>query len=152
MVWSRRAHAPVAAADQGGNSAAAHSCQQGGYASLFAQDGSTFANAGECTSYAAKGGELAGLSLTADRASNGRFSFTFSGFGLEPGTLAYVCTDYAGFGAYCYWAPAGSGGTVAYGGSLPCTAGQHPAQYNYLVATTAAGATLYEQLPLAPGC
>jgi hypothetical protein len=48
-----------AAFDAGGNSAAAHQCQHGGYASVFRADGSAFANAGECTSYAAQGGVLA---------------------------------------------------------------------------------------------
>ena len=39
----------------GGNSDAAHACQQGGYQSLVGTDGG-FANVGECVSYAAHGG------------------------------------------------------------------------------------------------
>ena len=41
-----------------GNSDAAKACQQGGYANLVGADGTQFANAGECVSYAARGGTL----------------------------------------------------------------------------------------------
>lgn len=41
---------------KGGNSAAAHACQQGGYLNLFRLDGTAFANTGACVSYAAHGG------------------------------------------------------------------------------------------------
>jgi hypothetical protein len=37
---------------------AAHLCQQGGYASLMGTDGTTFQNAGQCTSYVARGGTI----------------------------------------------------------------------------------------------
>lgn len=47
------------AAQQRGNSDAAHACQQGGYANLFRTDGTGFKNTGECVSYAAQGGVLA---------------------------------------------------------------------------------------------
>ncbi|HJQ19595.1 MAG TPA: hypothetical protein VJ867_04540, partial [Gemmatimonadaceae bacterium] len=40
----------------GGNSAAAHACQQDGYKDLFRSNGTPFANTGECVSYAAHGG------------------------------------------------------------------------------------------------
>ena len=45
----------VARADQGGNSAAAHACQQDGYLSLVGSDGTTFDTVGACVSYAAHG-------------------------------------------------------------------------------------------------
>jgi hypothetical protein len=51
--------ASTARADSGGNSAAAHACQQGGYLSLVGSDGTTFDNVGECVSYAAHGGTFA---------------------------------------------------------------------------------------------
>ena len=41
---------------KGGNSAAAHACQQGGYLNLFRLDGTGFVNTGDCVSYAAHGG------------------------------------------------------------------------------------------------
>jgi hypothetical protein len=49
----------VARADQGGNSAAAHACQQDGYLSLVGSDGTTFDTVGACVSYAAHGGKFA---------------------------------------------------------------------------------------------
>ena len=50
--------APVAVA---GNVDAAHACQQGGYLILTRSDGTSFKNAGECTSYAARGGSITGV-------------------------------------------------------------------------------------------
>jgi hypothetical protein len=47
-----------AASAGNGNSDAAHACKQGGYLSLEGSDDRTFANVGECVSYAAHGGEL----------------------------------------------------------------------------------------------
>ncbi len=44
---------------KGGNSDAAHQCQQGGYESLYRTDGTGFSNTDECVSYAAHGGVLA---------------------------------------------------------------------------------------------
>ena len=52
------AAAPTAAGAQG-NSAAAQACQKGGYAELVGAGGETFANPGECTSFAAQGGVFA---------------------------------------------------------------------------------------------
>jgi hypothetical protein len=43
----------------GGNSAAAHACQQGGYLALVGSGGETFRNTGECVSFAAHGGTFA---------------------------------------------------------------------------------------------
>lgn len=43
----------------GGNSAAAHACQQGGYLGLVGSDGETFRNTGECVSFVAHGGTFA---------------------------------------------------------------------------------------------
>jgi hypothetical protein len=43
----------------GGNSAAAHACQKGGYLGLVGSNGETFRNTGECVSFAAHGGTFA---------------------------------------------------------------------------------------------
>jgi hypothetical protein len=48
----------------GGNSAAAHGCQQGGFQKLFRANGTGFRNAGECVSYAARGGIFLGGTAT----------------------------------------------------------------------------------------
>ena len=45
----------------GGNSAAAHACQDGGYANLEGTDGTLFSNVGDCVSYAAHGGTLVAI-------------------------------------------------------------------------------------------
>ena len=50
---------PSAAAQDGGNSDAAHLCQKGGYADLVGTNGETFENTGQCVSFAAQGGAFA---------------------------------------------------------------------------------------------
>jgi hypothetical protein len=54
----RRLTPSSAAYSAGGNSGAAHTCQQGGFASIYQLDGTAFTNSGECTNYAAHGGTL----------------------------------------------------------------------------------------------
>lgn len=48
----------AAPAYAGGNSDAAHACQQGGWQDWVREDGTTFKNTGACVSYAAHGGVL----------------------------------------------------------------------------------------------
>lgn len=73
----------------GGNSAAAHSCQQGGYESFLGD----FKNTGQCVSYAAKGGELTSASLSAvfDTVNQ---TVTITGTGLEPGSDVAIHVTY----------------------------------------------------------
>lgn len=47
-----------------GNTDAAHGCRAGGYETLTRADGTAFRNAGECTSYAARGGDIPGIGPT----------------------------------------------------------------------------------------
>jgi hypothetical protein len=64
----------IARADSGGNSAAAHACQQGGYANLIGTNGTTdttFSNTGQCVSYAAQGGTLVSKTAAAPCLSGG---------------------------------------------------------------------------------
>lgn len=58
------------------NSDAAHACQQGGYLTLQGSDGTTFQNAGQCVSYAAKGGSIIGLSACVVTSTSGCLTFT----------------------------------------------------------------------------
>lgn len=60
-VFSVLAVSGTASADTGGNSAAAHACQDGGYANLEGTDGTLFSNVGNCVSYAAHGGTLVAI-------------------------------------------------------------------------------------------
>jgi hypothetical protein len=48
----------TATADQGGNSADAHACQQGGWVNLQGSDGTQFANQDQCVSFGAQGGTI----------------------------------------------------------------------------------------------
>ena len=48
----------AAGAEDGGNSTNAHLCQQGGWQDLTTSTGESFANTGDCVSYAARGGVL----------------------------------------------------------------------------------------------
>jgi hypothetical protein len=50
--------AAPSAAMAGGNSDAAHTCQQNGWQTVVRQDGTSFANQGDCVSYGAHGGVL----------------------------------------------------------------------------------------------
>ena len=50
--------AAPSAAMAGGNSDAAHACQQNGWQTVVRQDGTSFANQGDCVSYGAHGGVL----------------------------------------------------------------------------------------------
>ena len=84
----------------GGNSEAAQACQKGGYADLVRSDGSTFANAGACVSYAALGGTFVAVTLTAtfvpDPSRGGFENLTVTGSGLQPGST--VSYSYVQFG------------------------------------------------------
>lgn len=78
----------TAASAADGNSAAAHACQQGGYATYTRADGTTFANQDQCVSYAARGGQLVpkpSLTVTS-RVVNGVALETYTGAGLLPGS------------------------------------------------------------------
>jgi hypothetical protein len=78
--------APTWAA-KGGDSANAKLCESGGYPGvLLAQDASTFKDAGKCTSYAAKDGQLVGIDAVAEPPAEGSFEETCTGFGLKPST------------------------------------------------------------------
>ena len=82
---------------KGGNSAAAHACQQGGYLTLFRLDGSAFTNTGDCVSYAAQGGVL--LSRVTATFTNGDLSacnnvtigYEIGGVTTDVATKPYGC-------------------------------------------------------------
>src|SRR5215217_4109175 len=83
---------PVAAAP-GGNAANAHKCEEGGYLDYTDAQGNPFKNEGQCTSYAARGGQLVptgphlSLDLSAGTISGTGFvpnrNFSFITFGLS---------------------------------------------------------------------
>lgn len=92
----------VASAD-GGNSDAAHACQHGGYANYTRTDGTTFANQGQCVSYAARGGTLkpkptatiTGVAVFFTDAPSGFQDAAVSGTGFLPNTRITFTVTFA---------------------------------------------------------
>src|SRR5215207_72190 len=73
---------PVAAAPAG-NAANAAKCEEGGYLDYTDANGDPFKNEGQCTSYAARGGQLVPVPTTPDISINQETS-TISGTGFTP--------------------------------------------------------------------
>jgi hypothetical protein len=83
-------------AAKGGNSTNAKLCETES-AALVAQNGNHFKNAGACTSYAAKGGQLAKLAVHVQfQSSCACVTGSASGFGLKPSTLYSLRVEAAG--------------------------------------------------------
>ena len=100
----------------GGNSDAAHACQQGGYASLQGTDGTLFKNAGECTAFAARGGTIVGISASCSFISGTTGCITYDAVAIHQvdtsfqpiGTNTYTFTGSVVFSPVC----SGSGCTT----------------------------------------
>jgi hypothetical protein len=94
LVVAAVAATPAGAAT-GGNSANAKLCQKGGWKALSREDGSKFANQGECVSYGAQGNTIAPNAWkTACEQAGGTFSFSNEdvfGQALTPPAFAYAC-------------------------------------------------------------
>jgi hypothetical protein len=91
---------------------------------LFNQQGEGFKNAGACTKYGAKGGQIAGVDAVAGPAVRGFFKATCSGFGLL--FLASVSVDTNRIALYGTHGEGLSGsnaadGTVSITATFPCT-------------------------------
>jgi len=95
----------TAALANGGNSAAAHACQQGGYLALVGEGGETFKNTGDCVSFAAHGGKFAtGIIVpaghtvtfndpTLSACNNLIYGYTTGGAIVALGSKAFGCFD-----------------------------------------------------------
>jgi hypothetical protein len=85
----------IGTAAAGGNSDAAHACQQGGWQNLVRQDGTGFKNTGDCVSYAAQGGVLKAKSTC----TTGSENFAGNAENSQPNTFSggTIDTPY-GFG------------------------------------------------------
>jgi hypothetical protein len=81
-----------ALAKGGGNSANAKLCQNGGWQSLFTATGGTFADQGECVSYAAQGGTIVTEPPNAWRAACEANGGTFSQVPFGASGVEYICT------------------------------------------------------------
>jgi hypothetical protein len=147
-------------AAKGGNSANAKLCHGGYPGVLLAQDGSAFENDGKCTSYGAKGGQIAGVDAVAAPAEGGFFEANYSGFGLKPGTVVFACDTYSPSGVTECVTPepevAGDGTFSEKEESFPCILfkeGSRSRVSNLFVqATTAAGVSFTRSFPPPAGC
>lgn len=86
---------------------AAHRCQQGGWEKLRGSDGTTFANQGECVSYAAQGGQLreaASIFLEPIFVAGVRCGFQVSYMNYPTGQyyLEWSSTKYGSTGSYVW--------------------------------------------------
>src|SRR5215211_3709670 len=89
--------AVVAYAAAGGNAANAHKCEEGGYLDYTDAQGNPFKNEGQCTSYAARGGQLVPVTvLTPDITITyqGFDTGTISGTGFTPNSQIRVTRTY----------------------------------------------------------
>jgi hypothetical protein len=144
-------------AAKGENEANAALCEPGGYPGvLLAQDGSAFKNAGKCTSYAAKGGQIAGVDAVSQPASEGEFKTTYSGFGLRPGSTVFLGARYQPSGiskGEVLEEGVGSNGTFVEKESNLC---HEPSLGNVgsvvVEAETAAGHVFIREFPIPSGC
>ena len=137
------------------NSTNSKLCEAGGYPGvLFAQDGSTFKNEGKCTSYTAKGGQLAGISIVVEPAVGGNFTVTCSGFGLKPGFPELTCEIHYQEGTENPGSVVAADGTASVSGSFPCRGAGNLGKVTgvEIIATTAAGARIETSAPPPSGC
>src|SRR5215212_1781219 len=78
--------AVVAYAAAGGNAANAAKCEEGGYLDYTDANGNPFKNEGQCTRYAAKGGQLVPVpDISFDQATG-----TISGTGFTPNSTVFL--------------------------------------------------------------
>jgi hypothetical protein len=81
--------AVVAYAAAGGNAANAAKCEEGGYLDYTDANGNPFKNEGQCTRYAAKGGQLVPIpDISLDPAAG-----TISGTGFTPNSLIVLVVN-----------------------------------------------------------
>ena len=105
-----------------GNSANAALCEPGGYpGSLLAQDGSAFTNSGQCTSYGAQGGLIAGVNAVVEPPERFAFEVKYSGFGLKPNSAASLGPRYGSGGfEVAHSAAVGEKGEVSFQIAFGC--------------------------------
>ena len=100
----------------GGNSTAAHLCQDGGFQNIFRSDGSAFTNTGDCVSYAAHGGVLS-EKITFSNISLGAcnditFGYTVGGVSTDVYNKPYDCAPFHTYADVTVFVPVGSTANV----------------------------------------
>jgi hypothetical protein len=96
----------------GGNSGAAHLCQNGGYLTLLPASGTAFTNTGDCVSYAAHGGQFfqritfSNISLGA--CNDITFGYTVNGVSTDVYNKPYDCAPFHTYADVSILVPVGS--------------------------------------------
>ncbi len=95
-----------------GNSGAAHLCQQNGFANVFREDGTGFANTGDCVSYAAQGGQffekITFSNITLGACNDITFGYTVNGVSTDVYTKPYDCAPFHSYADVTIAVPIGS--------------------------------------------
>jgi len=129
----------------GGNSAAAHACQQGGYAAFTRADGTPFANTGDCVSYAAHGGVLTPVVVksTPTIATSLYLSSISAGSAdYDTATLSGATANAGGYVTYTVYSDSSCSTPVETAGTVLVFNGTVP---NSFIATFPAAGTYYWQ-------
>jgi hypothetical protein len=105
----------VATATAGGNSDAAHACQQNGWQNLVRQDGTPFLNTGDCVSYAAQGGVLK-AKPSAPTCTAGSENFASDAESSQPTTFSGGTIDPSDYAPGASTPNGGSGGSILVSG------------------------------------
>jgi hypothetical protein len=131
-------------------------CAPGGYpGALITQDGSVFANAGQCTSYTAKGAQLVGVNASAQPIGSilnfQYFRETCTGFGLKP-VGAGCGVAFAGGPAVVFPPlPPATDDTISISGVYSCSS-SNEVVYLFVQADTAQGTPFERRFPAPSGC
>jgi hypothetical protein len=139
---------------KGGNSTASKLCEPAGYPGvLLNQQAEAFKNEGACTSYASKGGQLAGVNAVGGPASPGEFEVTSSGFGLKPGSTVFFGARYQPSGTSKGRSLTVAGdGTFSNGVTEPCEANGSKVGSLVVQGDTAAGTGFVREFAPPSGC
>jgi hypothetical protein len=134
----------------GGNSANAAKCEEGGYLDYTDAQGNAFKNAGQCTSYAARGGQLVpvptGPDISIDQAAG-----TISGTGFTPNSTIALRGDLTPSSAFFEVSgiPTDATGAFTTGGmDIDIPFCMFPDTSVEVTATDDAGVTVTETIPL----
>ena len=84
MLAAAMALSGVAQAAPSGNAANAHKCAEGGYLNYTGAQGNPFKNAGQCTRYAARGGQLVPVPVSTADITLDQAAGSISGTGFTP--------------------------------------------------------------------
>jgi hypothetical protein len=142
--------AVVAYAAAGGNAANAHKCEEGGYLDYTDAQGNPFKNEGQCTRYAARGGQLVPVPVSTADISLDQAAGTISGTGFTPNSEVVITRTYTpGGGPFSSPVSTDATGAFVDSGYVFCFDAANTSVE--VTATDAAGVTVTESFPLSCG-